>query len=125
MSVNPFKLTLFKRPNQIYYIGYYRDGRRCWKSSGARTKPEALKALTEFGSLTQDKPNRPSLDQSVERFMAYSGVSHSPQAPYKQKQHPKWTKIRSSKPHARNTKLVSLQPQQVGGGSPFLIPLAD
>jgi hypothetical protein len=47
MSPNPERLSLFKRSG-ILYLLYYSSGRRKWKSTGVSTRPEALKALTEF-----------------------------------------------------------------------------
>ena len=52
----PSRLSLYKRrSNQICYIGYYQDGRRHWKSTGVSTRPEALKALTQFRELLQER----------------------------------------------------------------------
>ena len=39
--------SLFKRSNRIYYISYYVDGRRRWKSTGESQKYLAIKALTK------------------------------------------------------------------------------
>ena len=43
-----FPIQAFK-PN--LYIGYYQDGKRKWKSTGATVKIEALKALTHVKEL--------------------------------------------------------------------------
>ena len=51
MSVNSPRFSLYKRSNKIYYISYYANGRRRWKSTGASTKSDALKAFTELREL--------------------------------------------------------------------------
>jgi len=47
MAAIPSRLSLFKRSG-IYYVTYYTNGKRRWKSTGVGTRPEALKKLTEF-----------------------------------------------------------------------------
>lgn len=51
------KFYLYKRPNGFWYIGYWNDGRRLWKSSETKSKSEALKVLQTFEEhLKQDVP---------------------------------------------------------------------
>jgi len=42
------KFYLYKRSNGYWYIGYFDEGRKRWKSSGQKLKNEALKVLSEF-----------------------------------------------------------------------------
>jgi len=78
MSFNSPSFYLYKRPSKIYYIGYYLHGRLRWKSTGARTKPEAQKALTQFREMMeQGRQEIISLREFVERFMAYSEANHA------------------------------------------------
>lgn len=70
MSTTSNRLSLFKRSNQIYSIGYYQDGRRQWKSTGVSTKPEALKPLTKFKELLDQRTRSVSLRQFVSEFLA-------------------------------------------------------
>jgi hypothetical protein len=57
MAANSDRLSLFKRSG-IYYITYYSNGKRRWKSTGVSTKPEALKALTEFRGLLEKRQQK-------------------------------------------------------------------
>ncbi len=50
------KLFLFRRNNGIYYIGYFQDGRKRWKSTGCKRKTDALKALTRFKEFFRIRP---------------------------------------------------------------------
>jgi hypothetical protein len=54
MAANSDRISLFKRSG-IYYVTYYSNGERRWKSTGFSTKPEALKALTEFRGLLEER----------------------------------------------------------------------
>jgi len=78
MSTTSNRFSLFKRSNQIYYIGHYQDGRRRWKSTGATVKADALKALTEFKELLQERARSVSLEQFVSEFLAYGEANYSP-----------------------------------------------
>ncbi len=78
MSVLPSRFSLYKRPNQIYYIGFYRDGRRHWKSTGATTKSGALKALAHFQELIREKARPIPLRVFAADFLAYAEKNYSP-----------------------------------------------
>jgi len=71
MPYNSPSFYLYKRPNQIYYIGYYDQGRLRWKSTGHRTKPEALGALTQFKELLQGVEKSITPREFVEQFVAH------------------------------------------------------
>ena len=77
MSVNSNHISLRKRSNQVYYVSYYRDGKRHWKSTGATVKADALKALTQFRELLQERARSVSFQQFVTEFLAYGGTNYS------------------------------------------------
>lgn len=77
MSVISNRFSLYKRSNQIYSIGYYQDGRRKWKSTGATVKADALKALTQFKELLQERTRSVSLQQFVSEFLTYGEANYS------------------------------------------------
>lgn len=77
MSVLPQSFSLFKRSNGVYYITYYENGRQRWKSTGATTKPDALKALTEFKELLRQRSRSVSLEEFTKEFLGFSEVNHA------------------------------------------------
>ncbi|MGB2867084.1 MAG: phage integrase SAM-like domain-containing protein, partial [Bacteroidota bacterium] len=85
MSVNPQHLSLYKRSNGVYYIGYYQEGRRKWKTTGYTAKPEALKALTSFKELIQDRLRSVSFEEFALRFLSFaeSNLAHKSVQLYK------------------------------------------
>lgn len=56
--MNFTNLSLYKRSNGVWYVGYRDGGRRCWKSTKARRKRDALLFLTEFKEAMEPKPRR-------------------------------------------------------------------
>lgn len=78
MSGNSPSFYVYKRPNQIYYIGYYDHGKLRWKSTGVRTKPEAHQALTRFRDLLLCQPVAVTLEQFIDQFLSYSTSNHAP-----------------------------------------------
>lgn len=62
------KLYLYKRPNGFWYIGYYENGRRRWKSTSTTAKSAALKILTEFGRSTHSKTAHVCLSEFITQF---------------------------------------------------------
>lgn len=77
MAAVPSRLSLFKRFG-IYYVTYYTNGKRRWKSTGVSIKPEAFKKLTEFRELLTKRKQSVSLSEFIERFMVFSTVNHRP-----------------------------------------------
>jgi integrase len=77
MSTSSPRYSLYKRQNHVYYIGYYHDGRRHWKSTGATTRPEALKALTNFQKLLNKRPRCVILQQFIRDFLAFALSNYS------------------------------------------------
>ena len=78
MPANSPRFSLYKRCNQIYYIGYYHNGRRYWKSTGVTTRPEALKALTQFRELLTERSRFVTLQQFISDFLAFAEVNYQP-----------------------------------------------
>jgi hypothetical protein len=69
MSAVSLRLTLFKRSNGVYYICYYANGRRHWKSTCARKRSEALKTLTKFKELMEKPLRNVSLRDFIGQFL--------------------------------------------------------
>ena len=77
MSVQFTHFSLRKRSHQVYYISYYKDGKRHWKSTGVKTKPEALAALSKFKELIQTRARSVSLQQFISEFLAYGATVYT------------------------------------------------
>jgi len=77
MSVSSPRFSLYKRSNRIYYIGYYQNGRRRWKSTGGTTRSEALKALSDFKGLIEPAHRTINYPQFQTEFMTYAGVHNA------------------------------------------------
>lgn len=69
---NPSKLYLTQRNNGIYYVGYFVEGKKLWKSTGARLKRNALNSLRDFEKLLRDKPKQCTLEHFSEKFETYA-----------------------------------------------------
>jgi integrase len=75
--MNTSKFYLGKRDNGIYQIGYFVDSRLKWKSTGARTKPEALSVLKNFEkSFTKSIPSK-SLSGFITEFLSFAEQNYS------------------------------------------------
>ncbi len=61
----------------MYYISYYINGKRKWKSTGQRAKAAALAALTESRSSKSPATLRISLEKFYEEFLQYAQVTYS------------------------------------------------
>ena len=70
------RLSLWKRSG-VYYVGYRQNGKRCWKSTSCRTKPEALKAISDLKKLLEQKQRGALLSEFVREFLAYSEANHA------------------------------------------------
>ncbi len=66
------RFLLFKRANGFYYILFDQDGRRRWKSTGCTLKHEAIKSLTEFEQLFQQKQKEVTLSQFSADFLSFA-----------------------------------------------------
>jgi integrase len=71
------KFSLFKRSTGKYYILFEENGKRRWKSTGATTKSEALKALTSFEDLMRRKTSVVLLSQFRDQLLAYIRGAYS------------------------------------------------
>ncbi len=56
---------------RILHSLYYQNGRQRWKSTRATTKPEALKALTKFRELFEERLQSMSFEQFVSQFLTF------------------------------------------------------
>jgi integrase len=70
------KFSLFKRSNGFYYILFEEDGRKRWKSTRCRTKPDAFKALTQFRELFRERLTPKSLSAFTQEFLSYAHTSY-------------------------------------------------
>jgi integrase len=77
MSVNPTKIALYKRGG-YYNILYYSGGKRRWKTTGCRTKPEALARLIEFRELLKVRPQSVTLSKFVQDFLTFAEATYRP-----------------------------------------------
>lgn len=102
------KVYLYKRSNGVYYIGYFGDGRKRWKSTGATERPHALSVLTNLKRLLQASPPLMSFSQFSQDFLAYAEGNYSPKTV---------TVYRGVLERLRaivgDTPLVSIAPQQI------------
>jgi integrase len=64
--VIPTRFSLFKRTKGIYYISYFLDSERRWKSTRTKSKSEALAFLSDF----KDKIRTPAQDIKLSLFAA-------------------------------------------------------
>jgi hypothetical protein len=67
----PTKFYLFRRSNGVYDVGYIDEGRKRWKSTGSRTKADALKAVTHIRDLFSTKPATKTLSNFIQDFLIY------------------------------------------------------
>ena len=66
------KFYLFKRNNGIYYVGYFDNGRKRWKSTGATLKADALKAVSNLEELLKDKLQEVTLSKFKADFITFA-----------------------------------------------------
>lgn len=74
----PTKLILYRRSNGVYYIEYQDKGRKRYKSTGSKTKADALRVLTEFGRYTKARTHSPILSEFIGQFLPYAKSIYSP-----------------------------------------------
>lgn len=77
MAAIPTRFSLFKRSG-TYYLLYYLDGKRRWKSTGVSTRPAALKRLTEFRELVQKRVQQVSLSKFTQDFLSFAASNYRP-----------------------------------------------
>jgi integrase len=66
------KLYLTKRSNGYYYVGYFLDGRKHWKTTKAKLKVDALKAISQLTELLKAKPKPTTLSAFTADFLSYA-----------------------------------------------------
>lgn len=69
------KFSLHKRSNGVWYVLYYNNGRQRWKSTGATTKPEALRALTNLKDSFEERLKSLSFEQFSVQFLANTDLA--------------------------------------------------
>jgi integrase len=72
------RVSLFKHRSGVYYVLYYENGRRKWKSTSCTTKPEALKALTQFRELLTKRVRSIPLREFFAQFLTYAETTYRP-----------------------------------------------
>lgn len=77
MSDQFSRFSLRKRSHQVYHITYYQHGKRHTKSTGVKTKPEALAALSKFKELIQTQGISLSVRQFIGEFKAYGEANYA------------------------------------------------
>jgi integrase/recombinase XerD len=73
--VSKSKIYLTKRTNGYYYIGYDDNGRLRWKSTGEKTKPEALEFIKTFVPNSEQTKTELKMSQLLELFTQLHGNS--------------------------------------------------
>ncbi len=76
--LNHTKLSLFKRSNGIYYLGYVEGNRRRWKTTSCTTKSDALQFLRTFEGTKREMERTPLLSELFTRFESTRGNSIRP-----------------------------------------------
>jgi integrase len=71
------KFYLFKRNNGIYYVGYFENGRKRWKSTGATLKADAHKAVSNLAGFLKDKLKEVTLGQFKAEFIPFAEGNYS------------------------------------------------
>jgi integrase len=74
----PTKFYLFHRANGFYYVGYFADGRKRWKSTGCTTKHDALRVVRNLPELFREKPPAVTLSQFTSDFLKHADSVYSP-----------------------------------------------
>ena len=62
------RFYLYKRSNGYWYIGYFDNGRKRWKSTFATLKSDALRALVEFRDSPKSSPSKIPLSEFIMQF---------------------------------------------------------
>jgi len=77
MSV-PSKVYLTRRSNGFYYVVYWHEGRRRWKTTRARSRREALQSVRDFERLLRQRSTPKPLSVFVGEFLQYAASSFRP-----------------------------------------------
>ena len=70
-------VALFKRTNGVWYVLYTIDGKRRWKSTGSRTKSDALGKLSELEKTPPSPAPRKTLKEFEEMFLSYARENYA------------------------------------------------
>jgi hypothetical protein len=71
----PTRFSLFKRDNCIYYVSYFLDSKRLWRSTGTRYKSEALSYLAEFRDHNKARPTSIKLSAFTNEFLKSAHIT--------------------------------------------------
>ena len=72
------KLYLTKRRNGYYYIGFFEENHRKWKTTKCSTKSDALQFLRTFEGAKKETERTPLLSELFTRFETMRGNSIRP-----------------------------------------------
>src|SRR5437667_7750800 len=70
--------TLFKRPNGYYYLISESGGKRIWRSTGARTKAEARKIVSQDFKSEPAPVAQHTLSSFSNQFLSYAETNFAP-----------------------------------------------
>ncbi len=70
-------LSLFRRPNGIWYVIYTVDGRRKWKSTKCSDRSEALEKLIQFKELVKKRPVENRFSTFLQEFLSYAHSTYA------------------------------------------------
>jgi integrase len=73
---------LTKRSNGIYYVGWYQDGKRRWKTTSCKTKIKAFQFLKSFDHKEQDSNQTLCMSQLFEKYTKVKSISVRPSTMY-------------------------------------------
>jgi hypothetical protein len=62
-------MCLTKRSNGYHYVGYFLNAKLHWKTTGQKTKPEALEFLKTFNPDPEDEKSELTLSQLLDSFV--------------------------------------------------------
>lgn len=70
--------TIFKRSNGVYYVSFWENGRRKWKSTGRRTKAAALEIASEIETIRTTKKSAVKLQTFIRDFLSHAEATFAP-----------------------------------------------
>ena len=78
MPLSPSKVYLTRRSNGYYYVGYLEDGKRCWKSTRARTRHDALQCVRDIQAFLKERTKSINFSKFTQEFLRYGGGIYRP-----------------------------------------------
>ena len=74
----PSKVYLTRRSNGYYHVGYLEDGKRCWKSTRARTRHDALQCVRDLQEFLKERTKSVTFSKFAEEFLQYARGTYRP-----------------------------------------------